>query len=120
MTLASHARSSFALLAVFALAACGGSQPEAQPQTQSFASEVPAPTTPAPIPSDTSAAPVPSAMPQSTMGDAKGNSGNSGVAAQETLTDAQIAMIVTTADKGEIDQAKLAQKNAKDAKVKQF
>ena len=38
----------------------------------------------------------------------------------ETLTDDQIAMITETVDAGEVQQAKLAQKKAKDARVKKF
>ena len=42
------------------------------------------------------------------------------VAAQPALTDEQIVGITETVDKGEIEQAKLAQKKAKNVRVKQF
>ena len=38
----------------------------------------------------------------------------------ETLTDDQIAKIAETVDSGEVEQAKIAQKKAKNAKVKKF
>ncbi len=108
MTLARIAACSTIALLAAGVAGCGGSQPEPQaPVGQSFVSETPAPATPAPVapPPAASAevAPPPPAAP-----------------AEEPLTDEKIAAILDAANTGEIEQAKVAQKNAKDPRVKAF
>jgi putative membrane protein len=104
------ARSTFALLAAGLVTACGGSQPEAQqPVGQSFASETPAPPPPAPV-----------APPPAAPADQGPSTTAPAAPAEEPLTDEKIAAIIDAANTGEMDQAKIAQKNAKDPKVKAF
>lgn len=101
-----HTASLLASVLALAVVGCGGkSTPE--PETPLTADPPPSGgspeggATPAPAPAPAAATPPPPP-------------------AEKPLTDEQIAAIVTTVNTGEIDQAKLAQTNAKDAKVKQF
>jgi putative membrane protein len=103
MTLArTAARSTFALLTAGLVAACGGGEPEATAPT----AEVPAAAAPPPAETAAPAAAAPSAAPAAPV--------------EEPLTDERIAAILDAANGGEIEQAKLAPKNGKDAKVKAF
>ena len=101
-----HTACVLASLLSIAAVGCGKSTPEpvaplmADPPPPA-AMEQPLATTPPPPPAETAATPPPPP-------------------AEKPLTDAQIAKIVTTANTGEIDQAKLALTKAKDAKVKKF
>jgi putative membrane protein len=92
----------FGVALSMALGACAGSTDEAH--TPPPPPEVPAP--PAPAPEVANPPPPVAATPPPPK--------------EEPMTDGQIAAIVTSANTGEIAQAKLAQKNAKDAKVKAF
>jgi putative membrane protein len=89
-----------------ALVACGGEAPP--PETPAPPPEAPAAPPPEPAAAnpppaaDTGPAPAPAPPPA------------------PPLTDEQIAAITVAADSGEIDQAKMAQGKAKDAKVKKF
>ena len=52
--------------------------------------------------------------------DTSGSAGMAGATGSTTFTDEEIAAIVATVDSGEIEEGKLAQKKAKDARVKKF
>ncbi len=103
--------SALSMILAAAAAACGGSDDK---PAQS-ASDVTTTSTTAPTPApDPVAAPTPAADPAPAAAPAPAP------APAATYSDAQIAGIVLTVNKGEIDQAKTAQKNAKNAKVKAF
>jgi putative membrane protein len=103
------ARSTLAILVAGLAAACGGSQPAAQ-DPQSFSSETQAWSPPV------AAAPAPSAPAEATTPPAAAPA----APAEESLTDEKIAAILGAANAGEIEQAKVAQRNAKDPRVKAF
>ena len=113
------ARTALALWTALLAVSCGGNQSEPQspqqPQTQTFASETQAPAPAA----DTAPTPAATAGSTTEMSTTQ-NPAATQPAPQEMLTDGQIAAIVSAANKGEIEQAKVAQTNAKDAKVKKF
>ena len=89
------------------LAACGGDPP---PPPEAPVAPEPPPATPAPEPAP---APAPEPAPAASPAPAP-------PPAPPALTDEQIFAVTAAADTGEVDQAKLAQTKAKDAKVKKF
>ncbi len=107
-------RSRFTALSMIlacAAAACGGSDDK---PAQS-ASDVTTTSTTAP-----SADPTPAPAPAPAADPAPAAAAAPAAAPATTYTDAQIAGIVIALNKGEIEQAKTAQKNAKNPKVKAF
>jgi putative membrane protein len=117
---------SFGLALVFAITACGGSE---STQQQAKSPEMTTTTTTTGATNDTSMMPMTndtsSSMQQSNNGNMQQNNNNmmqqqppQTMAPQ--LTDAQIAAITDAANKGEIEQAKLAVRKAKDPQVKAF
>jgi putative membrane protein len=103
--------SALSMILACAAAACGGSDDKpAQSASDVTTTSTTAPT-PAPEPV---AAPTPAADPAPAAAPAPAP------APAATYSDAQIAGIVLALNKGEIEQAKTAQKNAKNPKVKAF
>jgi len=113
-----------AVVAMGVTIGCGGSdQPAKSPdETTTAAMTPPPPVTPGEPVAAAGAATTgregdPSQTPPAAL--STGN-GTSPTEAQPNLTDAQIVEITHTANTGEIEQAKLAQTKAKDARVKKF
>jgi putative membrane protein len=95
---------------------CGGDARE--PETAMMpAGEAPPETNMAPA-SDTAAAPSPA--PATPAAEAQPAPADPPAAAPAALTDEQIAAVTDAANDGEVQQAKLAQNNAKNARVKKF
>lgn len=104
-----------AVAALLALAACGGDdkQPPKAPDTQmTDTSATAAATATTPPPADTAPATTASATTPPPADPPK--------PAEQPLTDEQIMAITAAANDGEVQAAKLAQTNAKNAKVKAF
>ncbi len=113
------ARSTFTLLSAALVAGCAGSQPEIyleQPVGQTFSAEAPLPPTP---PAAPPAAPADANQASSTAAPAASTAAPA-APGEEMLTDENIASILSVANGGEIEQAKVAQKNAKDPRIKAF
>ncbi len=98
-----HTASLLASVFALAVAGCGGNS---TPSPETPLTADPPPSTPEPAAATPPAEPAAATPPPPP--------------AEKPLTDENIAAIVTTVNNGEIEQAKLAQTNAKDAKVKQF
>jgi putative membrane protein len=115
--------SSTALVSLVALGCGGSDQPAKSPdETTTTAMAAPPPPTPGEPVSAAGAATTgregdPSQTPPAAL--STGN-GPSPTEAQPTLSDAQIIEITHTANAGEIEQARLAQTKAKDARVKKL
>lgn len=125
---------SFSVPFVLALAACGGeSTPE--PNTATTVTSEPPPsgaTAPAETPATSGMLPSDAPQPTGTPPGGPGLSNDQmraagtapppepAAAPAPPLTDAQVAAVADAANTGEIEQAKVAQKRAKDARVKKF
>ena len=103
--------SALSMILAVAAAACGGSDDKPAQAANDVTTTSTTTPTPDPMPAP-APAPAPEAAPAAAPTPAP--------APAATYTDAQIAGIVLALNKGEIDQAKTAQKNAKNAKVKAF
>lgn len=109
----------FTTISLATMVACGGDKPAVDPSTQTTSTPPPAMTTPSPDskPAMNDAKPVDSAM-----------GGGTGAGADTTpaklsdkpLSDAEIVMITSTANNGEIDMAKLAKAQGTSPDVKSF
>ncbi|HEX3774039.1 MAG TPA: DUF4142 domain-containing protein [Polyangiaceae bacterium] len=113
-------RSTLLSAALLLAVGCNRSNNAPTPDTDHLPSS-PAPTTQntAMPNSNPAAQPTPTTGPTDTSG-ANGANGAKGMAATEVLTDEQIAQLTDDANSAEIDQAKVAESKAKDARIKKF
>jgi putative membrane protein len=123
-------------LALAGLMACGGSDQNTPPKapdsnvTSVTGGTEPGPSSMASSPQTTpgqdlnpgpgTSAPSATTPPTTDMGSSETSSAAPASAPATTLTDAQIAAVVETANKGEIEQAKSALKKSRNARVRQF
>lgn len=103
------------------LAACGGENPEPQTPESPPPAETSTPAPPAAAPTDTAppAEQPSSAVPAPAPSDMTAQA-PVGEPPPQPLTDGQIAAITDATNTGEIEQAKLAQKKSRNARVKKF
>src|SRR4051794_15386190 len=112
-----------ALSCFFCAMSCGGSEPPANnppPPPPPAATETTMQTAaspPAPAPTNP---PPPESTPSTTASDALAAEATAGSASKSSLSDDQILHVLHTANAGEIEQGKLAQQRAKNARVKSF
>jgi putative membrane protein len=112
-----------ALSSFFCAMSCGGSEPPPNnppPPPPPAAAETTMQSTASPPAAPASNPPPPESMPSSTASETPAAEGSSTSASTSSLSDDQILHVLHTANAGEIEQGKLAQQKAKNARVKRF